>query len=59
MLGQGSRYKIDLGTEQQRAGLLQQTGSTFHHKIGDGSPWIYPWGGSRRVPLSVEFLSVL
>ena len=31
----------------------------LHHKIGDGSPWIYPWGGSRRVPLSVEFLSVL
>ena len=33
MLGQGSRYKIDLGTEQQRAGLLQQTGSSLYHGL--------------------------
>ena len=25
-------------------------GDTYHHKIGGGSPWIYPWGGSRQSP---------
>lgn len=47
-----SRYMSDAITIPKRKprAVCAARGFVVHHKIGGGSPWIYPWGGSRQSP---------